>query len=446
MTLKGIAETLHAFRAGWSDLFHSRCLVGFPWFWPARPPGMPAMVAARRIARRQFGRDRSRLHRAVAKVFTAIVWPPAVIVQLWQIRYYNGSEAVPTRHLPGAIWAAMRHNVQPGEYYAYALWEPYRKANIDNYLYTREGPRLFKLLNRQSRPNPIDDKLAFHALCKTHALPSPEILAAFSPTGLLLEFDSDQPPKRDLFVKPRIGVGSTGAERFRWRGAVFESDRGYRLRPEDLDGYLANRARTENQTLLVQEALSNHSEFRLGADAYLATARLVTGLATDGEVIPIFGHICIFDFEEPKRIRARRIALIDLTSGQLTWAPRELVVERRWIRRPDSNSDEIRVLPDWDAVLRHTKVAHQACPDFVFVGWDVAFTEHGPVLIEGNVNWCADDYQRLRGEPLGSTKFADILSAWLHGFEDLTISSKTADEPARRPNAQKGRSLPACNR
>ena len=81
--------------------------------------------------------------------------------------------------------------------------------------------------------------------------------------------------------------------------------------------------------------------------------------------------------------------------------------------------DEIRMLPDWDAVLRHTKVAHQACPDFVFVGWDVAFTERGPVLIEGNVNWCADDYQRLRGEPLGYTKFADILSARLHGLEGV---------------------------
>ena len=27
-------------------------------------------------------------------------------------------------------------------------------------------------------------------------------------------------------------------------------------------------------------------------------------------------------------------------------------------------------LPEWDTVLRHTKVAHQACSNFVFVGWD----------------------------------------------------------------------------
>ena len=168
--------------------------------------------------------------------------------------------------------------------------DPNRKVNIDNYLYSKEGPRLFKLLNRPSQPNPIDDKLAFHEMCKSHALPSPEILAAFTPTGKLLEFESGRPPKRDLFVKPRIGVGSDGAEHFRWHGVAFESDRGCRLRPEDLGGYLATRARTENRTLLVQPALSNHPELRLGANVYLATARLVTGLSTDGNVIPIFGN------------------------------------------------------------------------------------------------------------------------------------------------------------
>ena len=66
-----------------------------------------------------------------------------------------------------------------------------------------------------------------------------------------------------------------------------------------------------------------------------------------------------------------------------------------------------------DTVLRYTKVAHQACSNFVFIGWDVAFTEHGPMLLEGNVNWNASDYQRLRGEPLGHTKFADILATRL---------------------------------
>ena len=75
-----------------------------------------------------------------------------------------------------------------------------------------------------------------------------------------------------MFVKPRIGLGGDGSERFRWQGRDFESNRGGRLRPEDLGDYLETRARTENRTLLVQPALSNRSRslasMRDGALAY----------------------------------------------------------------------------------------------------------------------------------------------------------------------------------
>lgn len=374
------------------------------------------MVAARRMVRRHFGLGHQPVHRALAQVLATIVWPPAVLVHIWEIRRSRGPKAVPIQRVPGAIWAAMRHNVLPGEYYAYALWLPDRRANIDNYLYAKEGPQLFKLLNRPLEPNPVDDKLAFYDLCKAHALPSPEILAVFTSTGKSMEFKSGQPPTRDLFVKPRTGSGGEGAERFRWEGVAFESNRGVRLCIEELDGYLATRARTENRTLLVQPALSNHPELHLDANASLATARLVTGLSTDGDVSAIVGFIY---FAETDQIPARhsQVALIDVASGQLVSAPCKLSGTNQSCHPLDNGSHDAQVLPDWDTVLRHTKVAHRACPNFVFLGWDVAFTEQGPMLLEGNVNWCADEYQRLQGKPLGYTRFLDILAAHLSGLK-----------------------------
>jgi hypothetical protein len=59
--------------------------------------------------------------------------------------------------------------------------------------------------------------------------------------------------------------------------------------------------------------------------------------------------------------------------------------------------------------LRGT-LERNACANFVFVGWDVAFTPHGAMILEGNENWSAEPYQVLRDEPLGRTKFADILA------------------------------------
>ena len=83
MGQRGIARTLQTLQARWWSFFYRRCLVGFPWFWPARPPGVPAMVAARRMVRRHFGRDHHPVYRALAQVLAAIAWPPAVLMHLW---------------------------------------------------------------------------------------------------------------------------------------------------------------------------------------------------------------------------------------------------------------------------------------------------------------------------------------------------------------------------
>src|SRR5262245_59250941 len=113
------------------------------------------MVDARRIVRRHYARDHRPIHRALARVLVTAVWPLAVLVNLWEVRRSRAPQVVPIRRLPGAFWSAIRHNVVPGEYYAYALWRPDRRANIDNYLYSKEGIRLFGLLNQPVQPDPI---------------------------------------------------------------------------------------------------------------------------------------------------------------------------------------------------------------------------------------------------------------------------------------------------
>jgi hypothetical protein len=401
-----------------STFFHKRCLVGFPWFWPSYPLGNHAMVDARRIVRQTYARDHHPIHRALARVLVTTMWPLAVLVNLWEIRHSRAPAAVPIKRLPQAFWSAIRHNVVPGEYYAYALWHRDRRANIDNYLYSKEGTRLFQLLNQPSQPNPIDDKLEFYHICKARALPTPAILAVFAPTAILLEFDSRRVPTRDLFVKPRFGMGGDGSERFRWQGGTFESNRGVRLKPEDLGDYLETRARTEDRTLLVQPALSNHPRLGVDPKGALATLRLVTGISLGGDVDPLFAFIY---FGEPNEIVAHgRVAVIDIPSGRLMSAPQDFPLRKRATIQTDIGTNRASTLPDWETLLQHAKVAHQSCSNFVFIGWDAAFTEHGPMLLEGNANWCADVYQSLCGKPLGHTKFASILA---ERVGDLNLTS-----------------------
>jgi hypothetical protein len=319
---------------------------------------------------------------------------------------------MPIQRAPAAIWAALRHNILPGEYYTYALWQPERKMNIDNYLYSHEAARIFRIINRPFQVDPIGDKLAFHDMCVANALPTPTVLAAFAPTGRLREFQSGQPPEGDLFVKPRNGLAGDGTERFRWRGDAFENERGRRIKRQYLDNYLLARARDERRALLVQPNLSNHPDLCVEVNGALATARLVTGHSIHSDVVAIFGFIY---FARSDRITAQHgyVALIDVASGRITPAP---IKEGSCMKSRSPQADSAcklkypARLPNWHTALEHVKVAHRICSNFAFVGWDIAFSRDGPMLLEGNANWSADEYQSLTGKPLGHTQFANLLA------------------------------------
>lgn len=47
-------------------------------------------------------------------------------------------------------------------------------------------------------------------------------------------------------------------------------------------------------------------------------------------------------------------------------------------------------LPDWDRVIPLIKQAAATIPELQYIGWDIAFTPDGPVIVEGNANPAID--------------------------------------------------------
>jgi len=45
-------------------------------------------------------------------------------------------------------------------------------------------------------------------------------------------------------------------------------------------------------------------------------------------------------------------------------------------------------LPFWNEILEMVKKAAMSIPENRSIGWDVAITPKGPLLVEGNHNWC----------------------------------------------------------
>jgi hypothetical protein len=71
------------------------------------------------------------------------------------------------------------------------------------------------------------------------------------------------------------------------------------------------------------------------------------------------------------------------------------------------------MLPDWEQTLTLSQTAHALFPGYVFLGWDIALTTQGPLLLEGNSGWDVMTVQKPQHTPLAHTRFAAICSMWI---------------------------------
>ena len=83
-----------------------------------------------------------------------------------------------------------------------------------------------------------------------------------------------------------------------------------------------------------------------------------------------------------------------------------------WLdRHPDTQARIAgRPLPMWSETKALAIRAHRSFADRVLVGWDIAITDDGPIVVEGNSSPDLDIVQRF-GAPICSSRFGDLL-AW----------------------------------
>jgi hypothetical protein len=225
----------------------------------------------------------------------------------------------------------------------------------------------------------------------------------------------DTLPERDLFVKNAGGRGGRGAERWDHVGrGQFEGPRGERLSGRDLLDRLVNRAKLG--PLLVQEQIRPHRDLTDLTTGALPTVRVTTCLDEDGEpeIMSAVFRMAIGGNRTVDNLHAGGIASeVRLENGILSIAS-NLGMDARigWHEQhPDSGVMIVgHPLPLWTDTKALAIAAHRAFADRVMIGWDIAITDNGPIVVEGNSSPDLDIVQRF-GAPVCNSRFGELL-AW----------------------------------
>lgn len=307
--------------------------------------------------------------------------------------------------------------IAPKAYYMFRLYEPANRARAHRYLHRYESKNpapLFRVISEDSRRTSrlLCDKLAFHDECVAIGIATPRVHLVLEEGEVSLESRHARLPAEDLFIKPRNGRGGTGTQAWRFTAlGDYEDADGQRIAGAELLDQLRNVSK--QQTLLVQERMVNHPDLDRFCGSAFSTARIMTIFNESDRPEPV---AAVFRMATGNAIvdnihRGGIAARVDLKTGVLGSAIALNAAALRTEIHPETQRRfSGRTLPDWQAALDLVVAAHRHFAGRCVVGWDVGFTNDGPVLVEGNSSPCVHLLQRGMGEPLGDARFGQLLA------------------------------------
>lgn len=144
---------------------------------------------------------------------------------------------------------------------------------------------------------------------------------------------------------------------------------------------------------LLQEYLPPHPSMNPLKGKVLNTVRIATLRDVSGNVRTDFAMIRV---AKPSAVidnlhKGGVVAGIGVESGEvssITYGYER--DEGPWVERKDidlGDSFKRRRIPQWEGMVEMVREFHEVTPGINSIGWDVALTKKGPVVVEGNDNW-----------------------------------------------------------
>lgn len=320
----------------------------------------------------------------------------------------NGARRSATGRVQALFRAKSRYGIGPLYYALYQLAKV-PESEWPNYL--TDDPSFKERLTRMSPPENLriaQNKALMYEHCLAHELatvpilcvvgPSPDTLAGRVPVAHSLEqWQRAMAGVQDeLFVKSIDGTYGEGAFSVRRVDGefAFEGNRG------SLDA-LYHHLRSESRSgsgWIVQPRVRSHPGISdIVSPHGLPTVRALTAMVA-GVPKLLFAAFKVTvrdnttdNFSKGKS--GNLLSAVDCSSGRLgcAWGPRKTTgwpVMAPFPQHPDSGETiEGTVLPCWDALVALAERAQGSLPRFRSIGWDIAISGQGPVLVEANATY-----------------------------------------------------------
>jgi len=364
--------------------------------------------------------------RAILSVLRFIYWYASMVRKVAIFRS-------PAAQLLDIIALARRHDLDAQAYYMFEFYRPEEAARAGSYLTRYETKNgLFKLLLRQhpeyKQKTQLDDKAGFRDFCAEQHLPHPTLLGIARDGRLDLEPGVPAPLDQDIFVKPADSKGSKDCELFRAVApGQYIDGVGRSFDWPALSTHLAGRSR--ERPLIVQRLLKNHPDMAPLAGESVLAIRMITCWDRRGEAILAYAMLRIIPkLELEWALESELGAAVDRDTGRLGQMTGDKVNQllNWWDNHPVTGAQvNGRIVPHWTEAKRIVLAAQRATRGRYLVGWDVAITPDGPVLLEGNAFPDVDYPQRTHRCGIGDSPLGPPLHDRLLELRDKLGAAKT---------------------
>lgn len=332
------------------------------------------------------------------------------------LRRHIGGHPHVLRQLLQVPWFAVHYRVDPNDYYRHKIYANWDRRN--DFIFNDEIVEVLTDLNE--RASPVDsadlaEKRAFCKRCAAAGLPTIPILCEFE-NGVGGDRQRDARSfEADLFSKAANRSCGEGATLWRYADGHYRStDRTLSL--AELKSYLARQS--FEYPIILQPKISNSQELTGVTGHALSTVRIVSirRPQREPELMLVCFRMATGDKVADNFAFGGIAAPVSLDDGVLGAGVLMHVDLAEPIRlHPDTGAAIAgRALPHWQAVKALALAAHAAFPTMASVGWDIAITDDGPVLVEGNAVWGVDLPQLAHRTPLGDSIIPECIVEWLN--------------------------------